>query len=79
MGILPFVISTKHSVARPLAKIVVETWNPVISATAMVAGNMTITCCKAYSSSLPSGGRSSGRYAWVAVFFCMKILLPFMN
>ena len=37
----------KHRVARPLAKIGgnVESVN---RATAIVAGNMTMTCCKAY-------------------------------
>jgi hypothetical protein len=34
----------KQSVDNPLAKIVVDTWKPVISATAIVAGNMTMTC-----------------------------------
>ncbi len=61
MGILPPVMRVKQTVARPEAKMVVDTWKPVISATSTVAGNMTTTCCRAYSSSLPKGGRSSGR------------------
>jgi len=58
----------KHSVAKPLAKMVVETWKPVMSATVTVAGNMTITCCSAYSSSLPLLGLSSGKYPISLVF-----------
>lgn len=34
----------KHRVAKPLAKMVVDTWKPVTKATVTVAGNMTITC-----------------------------------
>lgn len=34
----------KQRVARPLAKMVVDTWKPVTRATVTVAGNMTITC-----------------------------------
>jgi hypothetical protein len=34
----------KQSVAKPLAKMVVEIWNFVIRATVIVAGNMTMTC-----------------------------------
>ena len=41
----------KHTVARPLAKMVTEIWKPLINATATVAGNMTITCWIAYSNS----------------------------
>ena len=41
------VMRMKNSVARPLAKMVVDTWKPVISATVTVAGNMTMTCCRA--------------------------------
>ncbi len=44
MGIFLPVMSAKQMVATPLAKMVVETWKPVMSATAMVAGNMTMTC-----------------------------------
>ena len=34
----------KQSVAKPLAKMVVEIWNLVMRATVIVAGNITITC-----------------------------------
>ena len=51
----------KHSVASPLAKMVVETWKPVTSATVTVAGNMTMTCWMAYRISRIQLGRSSGR------------------
>ena len=44
MGIFLPVISVKHTVARPLANIVVDTWKPVIRATSTVAGNITIIC-----------------------------------
>ena len=54
-------IKIKQSVARPLAKIVVDTWKPVMRATVTVAGNMTITCWIAYSRSFPVVGRSCGR------------------
>ena len=54
-------MNTKATVAIPLAKMVVDTWKPVISATAMVAGNMTMTCCRAYRNSFSAGGRSSGK------------------
>ena len=48
-------------VARPLAKIVVETWNPVMRATNTVAGNITTICCRAKKISSRTGGLSSGR------------------
>ena len=44
MGIFLPVMRIKQMVAKPLAKMVVETWKPVINATVTVAGNMTMTC-----------------------------------
>jgi hypothetical protein len=61
----------KQMVARPLANMVVEIWKLVISATATVAGNITITCCNAYSSSFHIGGFSSGRYPITCLVFSM--------
>jgi hypothetical protein len=46
----------KQKVAKPLAKIVVDTWNPVINATRTVAGNITTICCNANKISSTNGG-----------------------
>ena len=51
MGIFLPVMRVKQRVAKPLAKMVVDTWKPVISATVTVAGNITMTCCSAYRNS----------------------------
>lgn len=54
-------IKMKHRVAKPLAKMVVDTWKPVITATRTVAGNITTICCNEKKISSKNGGRSSGK------------------